>query len=334
MNKSVMNEWESRVLSRASETADLEKSGTRTHHVAILLSTYHGQHFLAEQLESFIAQTHTNWRVWASDDGSEDKTMAILQEFQKKQAEKLFIDHGPSTGFVANFLSLTCQQNIVADYYAYSDQDDIWEADKLERAVAWLNNVAPDMPALYCSRTRLVDVNNHEIGLSPLFSKPPSFANALMQNIGGGNTMVFNNAARMLLSEAGQSVSVVSHDWWAYIVISGCGGEIYYDHYPSVRYRQHQHNIVGMNSTWSARLNRIRMLCKGRFKDWSDSNIEALEKLQHKLTPQNRDILYQFAKARNRGLISRLIGLKKSGIYRQTLLGNIGLFVAALFKKI
>jgi len=86
----------------------------------------------------------------------------------------------PAEGFVANFLSLTCKASIEADYYAYSDQDDVWESDKLERAVRWLQTVPENIPALYCSRTRLVDAENNEIGLSPLFSKPPSFANALI----------------------------------------------------------------------------------------------------------------------------------------------------------
>lgn len=196
--------------------------------VAILLCTYHGQHYLAEQLESFAAQSHKNWEVWASDDGSQDETHAILKAHQEKWPEgRLSIHFGPAEGFAANFLSLTCKASIEADYYAYSDQDDVWEADKLERAVRWLETIPPNMPALYCGRTRLVDADNNEIGLSPLFSKLPSFANALMQNIGGGNTMVFNNAARALLREAGEDTPVITHDWWAYMVVSGCGGKCF-----------------------------------------------------------------------------------------------------------
>ena len=75
----------------------------------------------------------------------------------------------------------------------------------------------------------MLDAENNEFGFSPLFSKPPSFANAIVQNIGGGNTMVFNNALRALLREAGKDVSVISHDWWSYIVAAGCGGKIFYD---------------------------------------------------------------------------------------------------------
>lgn len=303
--------------------------------VAILLCTYHGQHYLSDQLESFASQTHSNWEVWASDDGSIDDTHSILDAYKSKWGGgRLSVHFGPSEGFVANFLSLTCKAAVEADYYAYSDQDDIWEADKLERAVAWLKTVPQHVPALYCSRTRLVDADNNHIGFSPLFTKPPSFANALMQNIGGGNTMVFNNAARTLLRQAGEAISVVTHDWWAYMVVSGCGGRVFYDKYPSLRYRQHDSNLLGMNSTWPARFTRLRMSWQGRFRTWNEVNIEAIRLLNDRLTPENRRILERFAKARNQKLIPRLLGLRSSGIYRQTLLGNLGLIVAAIFKKV
>lgn len=303
--------------------------------VAILLCTYQGQRYLAEQLTSFEIQSHTSWEVWASDDGSEDDTHMILEAYQRKWPEgRLFVRSGPAEGFAANFLSLTCKDIIGADYYAYSDQDDIWEADKLARAVRWLQTQPVDTPALYCSRTRLVDADNNEIGVSPLFLKPPSFANALMQNIGGGNTMVFNNAARELLREAGGDRAVITHDWWAYIVVTGCGGHVFYDSEPTLRYRQHSDNLIGTNSNWASRFKRIRMLFQGHFKYWNDSNILALRTLEHRLTPENREIFQCYAKARKMSLIPRLVLLKRSGIYRQTFLGNIGLIAAAIFGKV
>jgi glycosyltransferase involved in cell wall biosynthesis len=307
--------------------------GVKDPKVAILLCTYRGQRYLAEQLDSFAAQTHSNWEVWASDDGSEDDTHAILEVYRQKKwtLGRLSIHSGPGEGFAANFMSLTCKATIDADYYAYSDQDDVWDSDKLDRAVRWLRTVPENIPALYCSRTRLVDAENNEIGLSPLFSKSPSFANALMQNIGGGNTMVFNNSARALLRETEGNSPIVSHDWWAYMVVTGCGGKVFYDDKPTLRYRLHAANLVGANFSWSARLQRIRMLWHGRFRNWNDSNIAALRKLVNKLTPENRVILESFAKAREMSFVFRLINLKRSGIHRQTLLGNLGLIVAAIF---
>lgn len=303
--------------------------------VAILLCTFHGQHFLADQLDSIEAQTFHNWKIWASDDGSQDDTHIILEAYQRKwECERLFVQHGPALGFARNFLSLTCDHSIQAGYYAWCDQDDIWEADKLQRALDCLERVPAEVPALYCSRTRLVDEANQEIGLSACFSKPASFANALMQSIGGGNTMVFNHAARKLLCEAGPDVEVVSHDSWAYMIVSGCGGKVFYDPYPSLRYRQHGGNLVGTNLDWRAKLDRITRLGKGWFRDWNDRNIISLHRIRTHLTPENQQVLDLFSNARKKWLLPRLIGLKKAGIYRQTFGGNVGLFVAAIFKKI
>jgi len=323
------------VVNRRRQIWARTSTGQASPKVAILLGTCQGQRHLAAQLDSFAAQTHSNWVVWASDDGSQDDTRAILEAHKEEWGRnRLFTSTGPAKGFAANFLSLACKAIIAADYYAYSDQDDIWEADKLERAIACLKAVPCDVPALYCARTRLVDVDNNDIGLSPLFTRPPCFANALMQNIGGGNTMMFNDAARALLQKVGEDIDVITHDWWTYMVVSGCGGKVFYDAHPSVRYRQHDSNLVGMNSSWSARLVRLRMLWRGVLRDWNDRNIAALGRLRSSLTPENREILDRVAEARNSSLLRRLIGLQRSGVYRQTLLGNLGLIAAAVFKKI
>jgi glycosyltransferase involved in cell wall biosynthesis len=310
---------------------DMERVGPK---VAILLGTYRGQQYLAEQLNSFATQNHSNWEVWASDDGSTDDTLPILERFKAAwPAGRLSIHAGPAKGFVSNFLALTCNTSIQADYYAYSDQDDIWERDKLERALQWIQSVSPDVPALYCSRTRLVDSNNQEVGLTPLFGNP-RFANALVQSIAGGNTMVFNNAARALLLQAGPQLPVVFHDWWVYMAVTGCGGKVFYDLVPTLRYRQHEANVVGGNSGWGARFQRMRKLWQGQHRKWNGDNIAALRKLENQLTPENREILNHFAQAREKRLIPRLIHLGRSGVSRQTRLGNIALFVAAIFNKL
>ena len=323
------------IASKTSADATPAPSPAPQPKVAILLCTYQGQHYLEEQLMSFQAQSHPHWVLHVSDDGSSDDTRHILRRYQALLgADKMAVKEGPLQGFASNFLSLTTDAHSQADYYAYSDQDDIWEADKLERAVAWLQTVAPGVPALYCSRTRIVDAQDVSIGLSPLFEKPPGFANALVQNIGGGNTMVFNEAARQLIAQTSDANQVVSHDWWAYILVSACGGAVRYDPYPSVRYRQHANNLVGANNSWRARLFRMRMLAQGRCKRWNGQNLEALQSLQHLMTPQSRQTLHLFAKARQESVWTRLIALKRSGVRRQTWASHLSLFVAALFGKI
>jgi glycosyltransferase involved in cell wall biosynthesis len=303
--------------------------------VAVLMCTMQAQRFLAEQLNSIATQTHPNWEVWASDDGSDDHTHSILEYYQEHWgAEHLSIHSGPAEGSTANFLSLTCRADIDTDYFAYADQDDIWESDKLERAVKWLQTVPRHIPALYGSRTQLVDARNQYIGYSPLFTRSPSFENALVQNVAGGNTMVFNRAARDLLRRAGDQVQVVAHDWWAYMVITGCGGRVHYDAYPTVRYRQHESNQVGSNQSWGARIVRLRLLLKGRFRAWTDANLLALQSIRPLLTEDNRNTLDDFAASRQGGMWARLTGLWSTGVYRQTVLGNLGLMAAAILRKL
>lgn len=303
--------------------------------VAILLCTYNGGPYLAEQLASFRAQSHTAWKVWVSDDGSKDNTQEVLTSHREAWgADRLVVYPGPRKGFAANFMSLVCREGISADYYAMSDQDDIWHADKLERAVQWLNTVPPGVPALYCTRTELVDDNGAKLGYSPLFTRPPSFANAMVQNVAGGNTMVFNDAARDLLKAAGANVQVVAHDWWVYIVVTACGGRVFYDPEPSLLYRQHAENLIGANSGMGARLVRIGKLFQGHLKAWIDQHIIAMQPILGRLSPDNRSIFNRFISARQRSLIPRVLGIWRSGIYRQTRLGNLGLLVAAIFNRI
>lgn len=303
--------------------------------VAIFLGTYNGACYLAQQLDSLMAQDYPHWFLCVSDDGSNDGTVAILKRYQQAWGDKkLLIFSGPSRGCTANFLTLTCDQSIQADYYAYADQDDIWHTEKLQRAINYLVKSPADAPTLYCSRTKLVDEHNHDLGVSRLFNKAPSFAHALVQNIAGGNTMVFNQALRNILCEAGPHVDVIVHDWWVYLAASACGGNIFYDPMPSLRYRQHSVNVIGMNPTWSARLARLGRLHKRDYKHEKNlraRQIAALSSLRTKMTKQNRDILDCFLLAQQSALLPRLMGLKKAGVYRQTLRGNVTLLLEIIF---
>lgn len=301
--------------------------------IAILLGTYNGAKYLAEQLDSFERQSHTHWQVWASDDGSTDTTLEILRHYRDKWgAERMVILEGPRAGSTANFMSLAYNPAISADYYAFSDQDDIWEHDKLERALHWLNSLPPAKLALYCSRTRLVDEHNNEIGFSQLFQRAPGLANALMQNIAGGNTMVFNKAMRSILGET--APKVVIHDWWVYLATAACGGEIKYDPYPSLRYRQHAGNLIGMNIGVFARVRRIGKLFKNHYRAWTDCNLSALETINNVITPANQKLINDFKHARKLPLFARMAAFKKLGLYRQTRLGNLGLTIGVLFNKL
>ena len=302
--------------------------------VAVLLCTRRGALFLDEQLGSVATQSHANWRVYASDDASDDQTRTILVDFQRRMGRsRLQMRNGPGRGFTANFLSLACDEGIEADYFAFCDQDDVWEADKLTRALTSLAHVDPATPALYCCRTRLIDELGHTIGYSPLFSKAPHFRNAIVQSIAGGNTMVFNAAARRLLIRAGGDVAVPAHDWWLYILVTAMGGMVSYDCHPSVRYRVHGANAVGANCTFRARLTRIRLLLQGRLRTWTDMHAAALLPLVSDISPEGRKILIEFLDARRANAFRRIVYIYVLRIYRQTLAGNIALFLAFLLRK-
>lgn len=320
-------------LLEASVSLDIAPA-KKSQHVAILMATYNGARFIAEQLASIEHQEHSDWKLFVSDDGSTDGTPEILEETRQRLGESRFKwSVGPQCGFVVNFLSLVCSTDAKADFYAWSDQDDIWCADKLEVALKWLNSVPDSLPALYCGRSELVCESGLHVGVSPLFIRPPSFANSLVQNIGGGNTMVFNKAARELLLEAGMKTAVPSHDWWAYQLISGAGGIVHYDPQPKILYRQHGGNLVGSNVGWGSRLMRMRMVFEGRFKTWNDQTINALDLMQHRLTEEHKVTLKNFKQARNRALPFRALGCLRARIHRQTLLGNLGLVLAVILNR-
>jgi len=303
--------------------------------VAILMSTYNGQQFLAEQLQSIEQQAHRNWRVLLSDDGSSDDTLLIAKQFQQQWGnDRLLIRQGPKQGFCLNFLSMACDPIIKADYYAFSDQDDVWMADKLARALAYFESVSePSLPRVYCGRTQNVDEQLNSLGYSPLFALPRSFRNALVQSIAGGNTMVFNQAAKELIEQAGL-LKVVSHDWWLYQLIKGAGGVVFYDPEPSILYRQHANGLVGANLSIGARYDRFIFAINGGFKQWNTINYEALCSVKHLLTKDSRDILKLFGAFRGAKFKDRVRLLEVCGLYRQTWQGTISLWLATLINRV
>ncbi len=305
-------------------------------HVAVLLAHFNGGALLGRQLQSLAAQTHRDWSVIVSDDGSSDDWVGTVAGFAKANpAHNVRLVQGPGRGHAQNFLSLAAVAGPTVPYIAFCDQDDVWLPDKLERALAALGDVEPGVPGLYCARTMVCDRQLVPIAPSPLFRKPPSFRNALVQSIGGGNTMVLNRAALDILQDTARHASgIVSHDWWAYQVISGAGGCIIYDSLPCLLYRQHDGNLIGANASWRARLKRLRQLLRGEFRVWSDANVKALDGARHWLTADALDVLTTFDTARNGPIHGRLAALRRVGLYRQTRQGQIALWLAVVLRKL
>ncbi len=319
---------------RLTREIDITDKDAGTGHVAILLAVKDGARFLQQQLESFTRQTHTNWSLHVSDDGSGDDTLAIVQEFQKHCKNPVTVRRGPCTGSSRNFLSLVGDDDIQADFFAFSDQDDVWYPEKLERALRVLDGARLGQPALYCARTELIDDQGEHIGFSTNFRKAPGFRNALVQSIAGGNTMVFNAFARELLSKVVDN-NIVVHDWMTYIAVSAVGGAVFYDQRPTVKYRQHDGNLVGSNLGFRARLLRLKLLFRGKWEEWNTLHFVVLKRLSPEMTRENRHVLAEFLKIRRaKQPLRRLRHLWQSGVYRQTAAGQVGLLVAAIFNKL
>lgn len=299
-------------------------------HVTILMAVRNGAALLPEQLDSFARQQHRNWSLLAGDDGSTDDSRAVLERFAEAGHDVRIIE-GPRRGAWANFLRLVQalpEHAPAGTWVAFSDQDDVWLPERLSRGLAQLPADGP--PALYCSRTWITDVGLRGRRLSAPRPRPPSFRNALVQNIASGNTILLNPAAvRLLVAASKEPEELVVHDWWVYLLITGAGGVVVHDDTPTILYRQHSGNQIGANDGMRARLRRAGMILDGTFRSWHDANIDALRRSAHRLTAENRQILDEFAALRGCWAGARVSRLARLGLYRQSRLSSLALWVAA-----
>ena len=304
--------------------------------VCILLATHNGAGHLDDQLRSIEAQSVRHIDIIASDDESRDDTPVILRRWQARWEKGAFeIHRGPNRGFAENFRSLIASTDAArADCFAFSDQDDIWLPDKLAVAAAALDASKPGHPQLYCGPTTIIDEAGGPIGRSPPITKPPSFRHALVQPIAGGNTMVMNLAAMRLLDEVSAECPFVSHDWWAYLWVTGVGGRVIYGANSLVLYRQHHSNLVGNGTGRAARLLRMGLLIRGRFRDWTDLNLGGLERGKTRLTRENADLLCRFAAARTQGRLAFLRMALGEGIARQSRAATLSLYAGIALGRI
>jgi len=298
--------------------------------VHILLATYNGAKHLPEQLESLARQTHSNWTLLVSDDGSSDETLHIVEQFATRMGQKVKVLHGPCLGSsTRNFFHLIQQAptNDPQDLYAFCDQDDVWHDNKLERAVQW--HALQSYPVrLYCGRTQLVNEQLQPIGLSQGIQRSPSFGNALVQNIASGNTMVMSHAVLLAQKEVRPEHSVW-HDWTTYLVATALGGLVYFDDKPSLLYRQHSENVIGSNDGLFAQISRFKPLFEGRFKQWTDANMAAVQDLGSLSTLSARDLHHQFKSLRAMPMFwNRFNAWRKTSIRRQSSLSNMTLVLA------
>ncbi len=212
--------------------------------VAVLMSTYNGEAYLEQQIDSVLVQEGVEVSLLVRDDSSTDGTQIILDKYQKTGTLMWYT--GENLKPAKSFLNLL-NNAPDADYYAFCDQDDVWLADKLIRAIACMDSANGEVPQLYYGKPRLVNGD-----LEPLES--PRSASETTKGFGGavisgnatGCTMVINDSLKRLV--CGKMPEFLSmHDAWVFAVCVSMGGKWYFDKDVHILYRQHGNNVIGIS---------------------------------------------------------------------------------------
>ena len=305
--------------------------------VTIALCTFNGAEHLEAQLASYLTQTHTAWDLWVSDDGSSDTTRTILEDFAKAHGHNrdIRILEGPQKGVAANYLSLLCHPEFPQAPCALSDQDDVWLPEKLALGMAEIQ-IAP--PCLYGAQSVATNADLVPLGHSQHTSQkgpsPPSFANALVQNIVSGHSAMLNAPALALVRDAGVPNDIPYHDWWLYQLITGTGGVVIVRPEKVLLYRQHTRNTMGANQGLSAGLRRVMQLLGATYGAWIAANTAALRHIEQRLTPQAKSTLKALEQAPKQIFaLQRLRALRRYGNRRHSRLGTAALCIAVLLGR-
>ena len=238
--------------------------------VIVLLSTYNGERYLAEQLESLVAQKDVDVEILVRDDGSKDATVAMLDEWQEKGALSWYTSAnlGPGKSFIHLLQTAT-----PGNYYAFCDQDDVWLPEKLSVTMDKMRAVEaenPGKPVIIHTDMNVVDESLNVIhesfwrssGLRPDVLR--TFPYLCTCNSVNGCTIVMNSAARELILEKYVEHDIIIHDVISALTVAYHGGIIDYVDAPTVLYRQHSANVVGAMEYSKARAIKERLLSIGK----------------------------------------------------------------------
>ena len=238
--------------------------------VIVLLSTYNGERYLTEQLESLVAQKDVDVEILVRDDGSKDATVAMLDEWQEKGALSWYTSAnlGPGKSFI-HLLQTAAPGN----YYAFCDQDDVWLPEKLSVTMDKMRAVEaenPGKPVIIHTDMNVVDESLNIIhdsfwrssGLRPDILR--TFPYLCTCNSVNGCTIVMNSVARELILEKYVEHDIIIHDVISALTVAYHGGIIDYVETPTVLYRQHSSNVVGAMEYSKARAIKERLLSIGK----------------------------------------------------------------------
>ncbi len=224
--------------------------------VEVLLATYNGEKYLAEQLDSLIAQIGVSVSLVVSDDGSDDNTLQILSSYKSKFAS-IEILKGPKMGPQANFFYLLSQSK--GEFIALCDQDDIWEPGHLQASVTRLDPKKPSMTFSSVREFKSMDPENMRVW--PKKIRIQYIGNILFENQVRGCTIVMNKKFLEIIKNTFPKNSIM-HDWWialvgfSYDCISVAGNS-------EVKYRIHSDNAIGATPGIAVRAKRLKKILAG-----------------------------------------------------------------------
>ena len=211
--------------------------------VTVVMSSFNGEKYIKEQIDSILSQKHCKVSLLVRDDGSSDATITILQQYENKGQLKLL--QGENLKPAKSFLE-ALKYSGETDYYAFSDQDDIWLDDKLNAAINVLEKMDNNKLNLYCSNLTAVD-NNYNILTSRLLPEQivSNYKELLVRSPHiFGCTCVFNKKLRDFIVDRELPKNLIMHDLWIALIASSMGN-LYYDSAAYIMYRQHGNNHTG-----------------------------------------------------------------------------------------
>lgn len=208
--------------------------------VQVLLSTYNGEKYIKEQIESILEQEEVQISLLIRDDGSCDKTVEIVEKLIKENKNITFYQ-GRNIGPARSFMDLVTKSGEF-DYYAFADQDDVWKSKKLISAIHMLKN-KKDTPSLYMSALEIVDENLNLVEIKKV-SGNFCLEGELIKNFATGCTQVFNKKLCDIIKSYNPSY-LIMHDSWITRVCYAIGGNVIIDENAYIQYRQHVNNVLG-----------------------------------------------------------------------------------------
>lgn len=227
--------------------------------VLVIMSTYNGEKYLREQVDSILAQEQVDVYLHVTDDCSKDNTVSIIKEYQAKHKNVSLHVNEKNKHFTYNFLDalFRFKESSEYDFYAFADQDDYWMSNKLISAIKKINRTGKC--TMYCSNLTLVDENLKSLGknMMPIDYKQ-QYWDTICGNIATGCTILMDNEFKNLATKH-YPENIYLHDYWLAIIANYCEqANFIYDTNPEyILYRQHSNNQIGMRKNFIRRVLRL-----------------------------------------------------------------------------